>query len=200
MRISKYIKKTRVLGPGIRFAVWFQGCKKRCVGCINPEGRKLDGGIWMEIEELMELIKSQKDIHGVTISGGEPFLQFAELREFTERIKQETSLDIMLYSGYTLSELEIIFADDLKPFLEKIDLFIDGGYIKEQDTGSLYRGSDNQNIYCFSGKFEAYRKQMYSIKNRDLEFEIEGDDIFMIGVPPKDFYPEFLKRIGDGEQ
>ena len=53
MRIS-YLSKTRSLGPGKRFAIWMQGCAKRCKGCINPEGQDLQGGYETDVRKLTD--------------------------------------------------------------------------------------------------------------------------------------------------
>ena len=36
--ISHREKETKVLGPGKRYAIWLQGCRKHCKGCLFPEG------------------------------------------------------------------------------------------------------------------------------------------------------------------
>lgn len=195
IRISNYVCETAVLGPGRRFAVWFQGCAKRCRGCINPEGQKLDGGRLISVEELLGKIRQRQGIQGVTVSGGEPFLQYRGLKRLLDGIKEETKLDVMLYSGYTLQELQGKFGDDLMPVLRHVDIFIDGEYRQDEDHGSIYRGSDNQDIYFFTERFRDFREEIYRTKNRDIEFSIEGEAVYMVGVPPKDFYPEFIKKI-----
>lgn len=195
IRISNYVCETTVLGPGRRFAVWFQGCEKRCNGCINPEGQRLDGGRLISVTELLAKIRQQQGLNGVTVSGGEPFLQYQGLKRLLDGIKEETELDIMLYSGYTMQELQAKYRDNLIPVLRQADIFIDGEYCREEDHGSIYRGSDNQNIYFFTERYRDFREQIYRTKNRDIEFSIEGEEIYMVGVPPKDFYPEFIKKI-----
>lgn len=199
MRISHYINCTKVLGPGKRFVIWFQGCRKRCPNCINPDGQKADGGSFVSVEDLFSEIIEEKDIQGVTISGGEPFLQFDQLRKLVEKIREKTKLDIMLYSGYTLEELcEQLGCKTIKLFLQNIDIFIDGEYIEKLDTGSMYRGSDNQNIYFFTEKYRCFKEQLYKAKNREIEFNVRtGDELYMIGIPPKGFYNEFIKKIGE---
>lgn len=80
MRIS-YESVTDCLGPGKRYVIWTQGCEKRCPGCINPEGRDPSGGYEKSVPELIGSIAAAGDITGVTVSGGEPFLRYEELRE-----------------------------------------------------------------------------------------------------------------------
>ncbi len=195
IRISHYVCETEVLGPGRRFAVWFQGCNKRCEGCINPEGRQPDGGEWVAVDELLAKIGQQKGLQGITISGGEPFLQYAGLKRLIEGVKAETKLDIMLYSGYTLKELQDRYGSGLTALLRQVDIFIDGEYRREEDHGTIYRGSDNQNIYFFTERYASFRQQIYGTKNRDIEFLADGEAVYLVGVPPKDFYPELIKKI-----
>ena len=198
LRLSHLIEKTNVLGPGSRYIVWLQGCAKRCEGCINPEGQSLEGGFMIPIKELLDRIRTQPDIQGVTISGGEPFLQFEGLDRLVTGIKRETHCDIMLYSGYQLAEIvSKIGQERSKKFFSNIDIFIDGEYKRDLDYGSIYRGSDNQNIYFFTDKYAAYRESIYATKNRDVEFVLdEKGETVMIGIPPKNFYQSFLKEIG----
>ena len=195
IRISHYVHETAVLGPGRRFAVWFQGCKKRCEGCINPQGQQLDGGQLVAVEELLAKIGRQKGLQGITISGGEPFLQYDGLKRLIEGVRRETQLDIMLYSGYSLQELQDRHGSGLAALLRQVDIFIDGEYRKEEDNGTIYRGSDNQKIDFFTERFAAFREEMYGTRNRDIEFLADGEEVYMVGVPPKDFYPELIKKI-----
>lgn len=199
VRISHYINSTEVLGPGKRFVIWFQGCRKRCHNCINPDGQAEQGGKLVSVESLFSEIVKTEEIQGITISGGEPFLQFEPLRELIEKICRDTRLDVMLYSGYTLEELKQQLGDTiLNDFLQKIDIFIDGEYIEQLDKGSMYRGSDNQKIYFFTEKYRPFAKQIYEAKNREIEFDVRTDEeIYMIGIPPKNFYNEFIQKIGE---
>lgn len=199
IRVSHYCASTNVLGPGTRFALWLQGCEKRCPKCINPEGRDLGGGYLMPIGELITKIKAQEGINGITISGGEPFLQFDMLELLVQSISRETGLDIMLYSGYELREIIMMLGNGrAKEFFSHIDIFVDGAYIDVLNTGSIYRGSDNQKFYFFTDKYAAFSEKFYSTRGRDIEFELgRENDVVMIGIPPKDFYGEFVNRIGE---
>ena len=80
LRISGIIKDSIVDGPGLRFVVFTQGCNHNCLGCHNPQTHDLKGGYEISVSELAEIMAEQRLIRGVTLSGGEPFLQ-AEARE-----------------------------------------------------------------------------------------------------------------------
>lgn len=189
--IHKIVKNTTVLGPKNRAVIWFQGCEKSCKGCVNIPGQKIGAGEFYSNNKLLEILKDIDDIVGVTISGGEPFLQADELIELVFMIKKHTKLDIMLYSGYKFEELESKYGID---FFRKIDIFVDGEYIEEHNDNSMYRGSNNQNIYCFTEKYKPFLSKILQIKKRDVEFEIDGEnEIFFIGVPPKDFFGQLIK-------
>lgn len=197
LRINHYTEYSKVLGPGNRFVIWLQGCNRKCYHCINPEGQRKDGGILISISELEDMIIKQENIQGITISGGEPFLQFKALRQLVERIVTGTNLDIMLYSGFKLENLYEEFGhEEMESFLKYIDIFVDGEYIEELDNGSMYRGSDNQNIYMFTTKYKQYYDTICHAKNRDIEFEMtDGGNIYMTGIPPKGFYDKFMDKV-----
>ena len=86
-------------GPGIRYVVFMQGCPLRCVYCHNPETWSLEGQEY-SIEEICQKIKRFKPYFGVnggvTVSGGEPLLQWEFVSELFRRLKEEgihTALD-----------------------------------------------------------------------------------------------------------
>lgn len=195
MRIN-YMTRTKTLGPGTRCGVWMQGCKKRCKGCINPEGQDPSGGYEVDVEELVNRVLQYEEINGVTISGGEPFLQYNELFSFIRRIKELSDLDIMLFSGYQLEELKKRYPDCMD-MMKLVDIFIDGEYIEEKNDDSAYKGSSNQNIYYFTDKYKEQSGKIEISKTRNFSFDIKEDgEIFFIGIPPKDFYRKFLMKLG----
>ena len=195
-------KKTRVLGPGLRYALWLQGCKKRCAGCINPAGQRIgEGGYWMTEEAIIDELAAAKSLTGITISGGEPFLQAEGLASLVRLVRERTCLDIMIYTGYTLAELNAMESPEIHFILAHIDLLIDGEYREEENRNAIYRGSDNQVIHYLSPKYEAYKERIEKTKNRSIEFVYRGgQDLFLVGIPAKNTLEDLWKRIKKIEQ
>lgn len=87
-------------GPGLRFVVFMQGCPLRCAYCHNPDTWDCDGGTMHTAEEVLKRILRyktyiQKD-GGVTVSGGEPLLQWEFVEQLFILLKNEgihTALD-----------------------------------------------------------------------------------------------------------
>ncbi|ALA95533.1 4Fe-4S single cluster domain-containing protein [Leptotrichia sp. oral taxon 212] len=192
-KIQNFSKEVYVLGPGKRFVIWYQGCLKNCRNCINQDGRKLEGGIFYSNNQLFELIMNEKELTGVTLSGGEPFIQFDEVFELIKAIKENTDLDIIIYTGYKLNELIKKYGNE---FCEYIDILIDGEYIEELDHGEELRGSSNQKIHFLSNKYKKAVLKLEESQKREIQFDILGNnELFMIGIPPKGFYEKLLKEL-----
>ena len=79
-------------GPGLRFVVFLQGCKLRCLYCHNPDTWELKAGKEMTATQLIDIIKTYKNFiqnGGVTISGGEPLLQPDFCIELTKKCHEK---------------------------------------------------------------------------------------------------------------
>ncbi len=80
-------------GPGNRLVYHLQGCNFKCKWCSNPESIKLDyeGCKEYAVDEIVnEALRSQMmffDGGGVTFTGGEPTVQFDELRQILKKLK-----------------------------------------------------------------------------------------------------------------
>ncbi|MDR1028318.1 MAG: radical SAM protein [Clostridiales Family XIII bacterium] len=133
-------------GPGLRMAIFMQGCDKDCAGCHNPAARPLAGGVAYTAAELFEKIRSNPLLTGVTFSGGEPLLQAAALLPLAERIRA-ADLSLAIYTG---DVAEDIFARDdarILRLLSLADILVDGPFILARKSLTLpFRGSANQRI------------------------------------------------------
>lgn len=145
LRIAGTVNDSIVDGPGIRFTIFTQGCPHNCKGCHNPQTHDFEGGTLVDTDELLEKIKSNPLLDGVTFSGGEPFYQAHVLAELGSQIKQ-LGLNIVTYTGYTFEHLyEHRSENGWGELLAVTDHLIDGPFILEQKDWEIkFRGSSNQ--------------------------------------------------------
>ncbi len=158
VNVASFIENTEVEGPGKRFALWVQGCQRRCPGCCNPQFLDFIPREIVEASQLCSLVANAKHeygIEGVTFLGGEPMLQAKGLSEVASFCKQ-IDLSVMVFTGYTLEKLqkeELPFVDEL---LKHTDLLVDGAY--EQDKPEEKRnwvGSTNQRFFFLSDFYKS---------------------------------------------
>ena len=149
IRVLSILQQTMADGPGFRTAIYCAGCAHHCPGCHNPESWDFAAGEWMEVDDLVQLVK-EDSMSNVSFSGGDPFYQAEAFTELARRIKQETSKTIWCWSGFTLEEIE---ADPvMRKMLPWLDVLVDGPFLlEERDTDLLFRGSPNQRIIYLHG-------------------------------------------------
>lgn len=145
IRIAGTVNDSIVDGFGIRFTLFTQGCPHNCEGCHNPQTHDFKGGTLTDTDELLEKIKANPLLDGVTFSGGEPFAQAEALAYLGKQIK-ELGLDVVTYTGYTFEQL---YANREKngwgELLAVTDYLIDGPFIlAEKSYDVKFRGSKNQ--------------------------------------------------------
>ena len=145
LRIAGTVNDTIVDGPGIRFTIFTQGCPHNCEGCHNPQTHDFSGGTLVDTDELLEKIKGNPLLDGVTFSGGEPFGQAHVLAELGKEIKS-LGMDIITYTGYTFEKLyENREQNGWGELLSVTDYLIDGPFILEKKDWEIkFRGSSNQ--------------------------------------------------------
>ena len=190
------VKHTNVLGPGKRAAIWFQGCKRSCKGCMSPDSRPLDGGKVISVEKVYDEISKIEDIEGITISGGEPFLQIEGLYSFLKLIRKHTSLSVIMYTGFTVEQLHLMNNPMVEEILNGlIDIIIDGEYIEELNDGISLRGSSNQRVIFITDRYKE-KHWMYERKQRDTEVIATNRNLFFIGIPTKNDFKKWT-RVAD---
>ena len=132
-------------GPGIRLVLFCQGCSRKCPGCHNPSTWPLEGGVEIGTDEILQMARENPLCHGVTFSGGEPFLQADVLAGLAASLRKE-GFEVACYTGYSIEEL-MEGSLDQKRLLDSIDILIDGPYVEERHSLELkFRGSLNQRI------------------------------------------------------
>ena len=148
IRLAGIVKESVVDGPGIRMVIFVQGCPHGCIGCHNPGSHDPAGGYESTTEELIAALPDGKLISGVTLSGGEPFLQAEAAAEIATAAKNR-GLSVVTYTGYRF-ELLLEIGEN-KPavlaLLQQTDVLVDGPYEQDKrDLGLPFRGSTNQRL------------------------------------------------------
>lgn len=146
LRVAGVVDDSITDGPGIRTAVFVQGCPHRCPGCHNPDSHDFDTGQDRTVDELFAQIQKNPLLTGVTFTGGEPMCQPGPLAELAEKVK-ELGLEVAVYTGYTWQELIAENDPDRMALLALADTLIDGRF--QQDERSLelkFKGSRNQRV------------------------------------------------------
>ena len=197
IRLHNMIMHTRVLGPGVRTAVWLQGCLRTCENCMSPASRPVDGGRMVDADDVIEAIISTSDIEGVTISGGEPFLQPLVLHYVLKSIREQSDLGIIIYTGYTIRELKDLCIPQIDDIITCMaDLIIDGEYVDELNDGRALIGSRNQSLNFITDRYRSF-EYIYNSKERNTEIIATEKEVFLMGIPSKDNYLKWLKMTAE---
>ena len=141
------VDDSMVDGPGIRFAVFTQGCKHSCPGCHNPTAQPFGGGTSVTTDELWAKVEGNLLLAGITLTGGEPFEQAEALIELARRTRAK-GLTVWAFTGYLYEELVAGVPTAAAPrLLEQVDVLVDGLYQDElRSLDLLWRGSSNQRL------------------------------------------------------
>lgn len=141
--------------------------------------RAEDGGQLIPVSALaVEIALSGMD--GLTVSGGEPFLQAEALADLIDRIRARRDMGVIVYTGYTIEHLRQ--QPEARSLLERIDLLIDGPYIQALDDGRSLRGSSNQRVICLT---ERYRDALDMYGRDGRETQTFRHSVFdnIVGIP-----------------
>lgn len=203
LNLYAILPATRALGPYCRFALWVQGCDRRCPGCISPDSRPRDGGNKIEVGKIAQAIQSSAEVEGLTISGGEPFLQAGQLADLLSRVRAYRDIGVILYTGYTFEEIRLKITkgnQDFARLLNHCDVLIDGAYIEQLNDGAALRGSSNQQAIYLTDRYREALSPLFGQTGRQVEFHLLGDVIFMAGIPGKEMNSlwQKAKKIEEG--
>ena len=144
MRIAGIVNDSIVDGPGLRLAIFAQGCPHHCPGCHNPESHDFAGGSDMDTEEIIARMDANPLLDGITLTGGEPFEQPEACRILADAAHAR-GLNVWAYSGYTFEQLCAV--PEKRRLLEACDVLVDGPFLLEERSLDLrFRGSKNQRV------------------------------------------------------
>ncbi|MBK0039822.1 MULTISPECIES: anaerobic ribonucleoside-triphosphate reductase activating protein [Leuconostoc] len=148
--IADYKAFNFVDGEGVRCSLYVSGCMFLCPGCYNVAAQNFHFGqpYTQALEDQIIEDLSQDYVQGLTLLGGEPFLNTDVCLKLCRRVRQEFghSKDIWSWTGYTWDELQNETYDKAR-LLSLIDILVDGRFLEEEKDLTLqFRGSANQRI------------------------------------------------------
>ena len=135
-------------GPGYRTAIFTQGCPHGCEGCHNPGSHPMDGGTVWSLTDVAQKFSHNPLLSGITLSGGEPFLQAAGCAELARRAHGK-GLTVWTYSGYTYEQLCALAEREapVAALLQQTDVLVDGRFVLAERSLELqFCGSRNQRV------------------------------------------------------
>ncbi len=155
IKLSGVVNDSIVDGPGIRFTVFTQGCQHNCPGCHNPQTHDSQGGFIGDTDLILKALAENPLLDGVTLSGGEPFLQPLSCLHIAEGAKK-LGLNVWAYTGYLWEALLDTKNPNILALLKQIDVLVDGPFLMEQRSlNLLFCGSRNQRLIDVKKSFEA---------------------------------------------
>ena len=157
-------------GPGIRTTVFCKGCNLRCPWCHNPEtispapvtltyskaGKTVTYGRSMTVEEVVTEVMEDADFYressgGVTISGGEPMLQYEAVAALAEALRGR-GISVILDTAGCVAWRRF---ETVLPFVDTVFFdwkTSDPAFMSERIRGSLPLVKDNLTRLLQTGK------------------------------------------------
>ena len=150
MKIAGFYDESISNGLGWRAVLFVSGCPHHCPGCHNQEAQDFSYGSEFNKQEILDRIKENSILKGITISGGEPLCKenIADVLDFIKDVKKiRPEFNVWCYSGYTLEQLLDRNDNIANNCLNEIDVLVDGQFIQSKKDPTLkFRGSSNQRI------------------------------------------------------
>lgn len=93
-------------------------------------------------------------------------------------------LSVMVFTGYSLDELEVVQPVAWKALLEVTDVLVDGPYLAQKpDTERRWIGSANQRVHYFSSRYDSSIEHLPQ-DGRDIEMRFGLDGALQINGWP----------------
>ncbi|MGT2958304.1 anaerobic ribonucleoside-triphosphate reductase activating protein [Streptococcus bovimastitidis] len=174
-RVIDYKAFNFVDGEGVRNSLYVSGCMFHCKGCYNAATWSFNAGMPYseELEEQIMTDLAQPYVQGLTLLGGEPFLNTNFLIPLIKRIRKELpKKDIWSWTGYTWEEMMGESEDKLE-MLSLIDILVDGRFdITKKNLMLQFRGSSNQRIIDVQESLKSGQVVIWSkLNDGDQSFE-----------------------------
>ncbi|MFE5672575.1 4Fe-4S single cluster domain-containing protein [Agromyces sp. NPDC056523] len=185
IRIARFAAPVTVLGPGVRVAVWVQGCTIGCHGCASVDTWSSDAGTSADIEVLAaDLARTAAEVGatGLTVTGGEPFQQPDEVTRLIDATRRRwdrgAEMDALVFTGYAAAA-----ARRRAPRLWAVaDAVIAGPYRRDRPSPHPVLGSANQTIETNTA-LGATRMARVAPARPAIQVAVDDGAVSLIGLP-----------------
>ena len=151
LKLFGLVEDSIVDGPGLRLAVFVQGCSHHCKDCHNKDSWSYaeDKGYTISIDDIVSILLNNPLTTGLTLSGGEPLdtiNKIEAIKELIHRLRSNNwNKSIWIYTGYIFEDL--INNPDVFPILEETEVIVDGKFdCTKRSLDLKFRGSSNQRL------------------------------------------------------
>ena len=167
MKMAGFYDESISNGLGWRAVLFVSGCPHHCPGCHNKAAQDFNYGEEFNEKEILERIKENSILKGITISGGEPLCKenISEVLKFIKDVKEvRPEFNVWCYSGYTLEQLMNRNDETTNKCLKEIDVLVDGQFIQAKKDPTLkFRGSSNQRIIDLKSTLQTHKFIEYKL-------------------------------------
>lgn len=181
--VALWLPATEAEGPGVRMAVWVQGCPLRCPGCCNPEMLPfaLPAGVSPTPVEALLAGLDASPAEGISLLGGEPFAHAGGLAALAEGARSR-GRSVMVFSGFTLAALRSSGDPEVARLLACTDLLVDGPYdATRRSTRRRWIGSDNQEMHFLTDRYHPEDPRF--AEENHVELRLRGGVVTVSGWP-----------------
>lgn len=180
LNIAAIAARTQALGPGVRAAVWVQGCPLHCRGCLAPDWIPFIPATLLTPEQILTSL-DLNGISGLTFSGGEPMAQAAGLAELVRLARKKKDLNLICFTGYRYEHLiQNPPNSGVTQLLAEIDVLIDGPFVQSLQDSIGLRGSSNQRVLHLTSRLKDYD---FETSTRKVEITVTDGELAFVGIP-----------------
>lgn len=201
LSINRILAPITVLGAGRRVGVWVQGCALACPGCASIDTWDSALGVRYEpvalAERLADLVMGE-NLDGLTLTGGEPLDQPAQLAELITELKARLSsspragrFDVLLFSGYTRGAAQ----RRAGALWDLLDAAVCGPYRQQLPSELPLVASSNQEMVLLSRLAE--NRYSSSHGGHRMQFVSDGESLMMVGLPRPGELDHFASRLAE---
>lgn len=170
IKVAGIVPDSVVDGPGVRYVIFTQGCFHKCPACHNPDTWDPHGGEEKRIKHIVKDIKKHPYVTGITLSGGDPFLQAEKCADLVKQVKSKYKMSIVTYTGDLYEKLLQSTDKHVQELLRQTDILIDGPFVEsKKDLNLPHRGSTNQRIIDVQKSLKNKETILYELNPTSLK-------------------------------